>query len=525
MEHDADVIIIGAGHNSLTAALYLQKAGLSVLIIEQAKIAGGAAKTAEILEPGFKHDLFASNIGLFMGSRIYNDFKEEFHQNGFDIVVGDQPFSSVFPDGKCVRVYTDGEKTLREFERHSHHDANAWSEMISYFQKVAPHLFPILQLPMPSLKPFVHLWKMYRQCGSQELLELIRVLLMSPRQFLDERFETDEVKALLSPWAFHLGLSPDCAGGATFSFLESAVDHLNGLALSKGGVGNMINAMVRAIETRGGQFVLGQAVSEIVVKKGTACGVKTADGVTYNAKKAVMANVTPKQFIKLVSEKELPENFVVKSKNYRFGPGTLMIHFTLEHALEWEAAEDLADSAYVHIAPYMSDIAATYSQVVEGYLPASPLLVVAQQSRLDSARAPEGKHVLWVQVRAFPHRPRGDALGEIKIGNWNEMKEPILNRIIDKIGQFAPNIREIVRKAVVWTPQDLEDENPNIVGGDMVGGSHHLDQNFFFRPFSGWSRYKTPVKQLYLTGASTWPGGGLNATSGHLAAMQLLREN
>ena len=524
MEHDADVIIIGAGHNSLTAALYLQDAGLNVLIIEQAKIPGGAAKSAEILEPGFKHDLFASNIGLFMGSRVYSDFKEEFHQNGFDIVVGKQPFSNVFPDGKCIRVYTDREKTLQEFKHYSRHDAKAWGEMISYFHKVSPHLFPILQLPMPSLKPLVHLWKMYRQSGLQELMELMRVLLMSPRQFLDEHFRTNEVKALLSPWPFHLGLSPDCAGGATFSFLESAVDHLNGLILSKGGVGNMISAMVKSIKNRGGKFVLGQAVGEIVVKKGRAYGVKTVNGITYNAKKAVIANVTPKQFIKLVNEKELPRNFVIKSENYRFGPGTLMIHFTLERALEWEAARDLTDSAYIHVAPYMSDIAATYNQVMEGYLPANPLLVVAQQSRIDSDRAPGKKQVLWVQVRAFPHHPIGDALGEIKTGNWDEMKEPILNRVIDKIAQFAPNIREIIRKAVVFTPQDLENETPNIVGGDMVGGSHHLDQNFFFRPFNGWSRYKTPVKHLYLTGASTWPGGGLNATSGHLTAMQLLRD-
>jgi phytoene dehydrogenase-like protein len=172
----------------------------------------------------------------------------------------------------------------------------------------------------------------------------------------------------------------------------------------------------------------------------------------------------------------------------------------------------------------MSDIAATYNQIVEGLLPSNPMLVVAQQSRHDPERAPAGKQVLWVQVRAFPRRPIGDASGQIKTGSWNEMKELVANRVIDKIAHYAPSIKQIIRKIVVHTPQDLEDEDPNLVGGDMVGGSHQMHQFFFFRPVPGWSKYKTPIKRLYLTGQSTWPGCGLNAASGHLAAMQMLKD-
>ena len=523
-EHDADIIIIGAGHNSLTAALYLQQAGMKVLLVERSEVPGGAAKSGEILEPGFNHDRFATNIGLFMGSRVYADFKDELQRNGFEVVAGRQPFSSVFPSRKCIRVYTDPEKTRQEFERYSPNDGRAWSNMISYFGSVAPYLFPMLQMPMPSFKVAKQLWKTYRKLGYNEMADLIRVLILSPRSFLDERFESPEAKALLSPWAFHLGLSPDCAGGATFSFLESAADHVNGMALSKGGAGKLINAMVKAVQDRKGQFLLGQSVEKILVDKGRAVGVKTAEGRSFSAKTGVVACVTPNQFIKLVEEKELPQSFVTKSKNYQFGPGSLMIHLTLDQPLQWEAAEDLSDSTYVHIAPYMSDIAATYAQITEGLLPSSPLLVVAQQSRVDPTRAPQGKHVLWVQVRAFPAHPKGDSLGQIKAENWDDMKQPICDRIVEKIAGYAPNIKSIIRKSTVYTPKDLEDENPNIVGGDMCGGRHHLDQNFVFRPFPGWSRYKTPIRGLYLTGHSTWPGGGLNATSGHLAAMQLLKD-
>ena len=524
MEKDADVIIIGAGHNSLTAALYLQKAGYKVLIIEQSKVPGGAAKTGEILEPGFKHDIYATNIGQFLGSRAYADFKDKLHQNGFGIIPVKQPFSNVFPNKQCIRVYTDPDKTFQEFKKFSSHDADSWNEMIAYFKKVAPYMFPILQLPVPSLSMLRHFWKIYRGLGFHEMLDLTRILLMPTRYFVNEWFDCEEPKALISPWAFHLGLSPDLAGGATFSFLESAADHLNGLAIAKGGVGTLINAMVKIIEEGGGKLLLGKRVSEIVIRNGAAVGVKTIDNDTYHAKKAVLANVTPLQFITLVDQKEIPKNYLTRCRNYQFGPGSLMIHFTLDRPLVWEAAEDLTDSAYVHIAPYMSDIAATYSQIVEGLLPSSPMLVVAQQSRHDPERAPEGKQVLWVQVRAFPRRPKGDASGQIKTGSWNEMKELVANRVIEKIAHYAPNIKQIIRKIVVHTPQDLEDDDPNLVGGDMVGGSHQMHQFFFFRPVPGWSKYKTPIKRLYLTGQSTWPGCGLNAASGHLAAMQMLKD-
>lgn len=523
-QNDADVIIIGAGHNSLAAALYLQKAGHSVLLLEQAKVPGGAAKTAALLEPGFTHDVYATNIGQFLGSHVYADFKEDLGRHGFEIVAVNQPFSSVFPGGKCIRVYTDPEKTLQEFEQYSPRDVQAWKDMIAYFSKIARHMFPILQLPIPSAKLLRHFWKIYRSLGRYEMLELLRTLLMPTRQFLDERYESDEAKALLCPWAFHLGLSPDCAGGATFSFLESAADHLNGLALAKGGVGRLINAMVAVLQEGGAHFLYGEKVIKVLVRGGKAVGVSTSAGNTYLAKKAVLANVTPQGMLRLVEENALPGNYVTRCKRWQYGPGTLMLHLTLDGPLQWEAAEDLSDSAYVHVGPYLADIASTYRQVMEGLLPSDPLLCVAQQSRHDSERAPAGKEVLWVQVRAFPRQPKGDALGVIKTGSWEKIKEPLCERIINKIAQYAPGIKGIVRKAVVHTPQDLEDDDPNLVGGDMVGGSHQMHQFFFFRPVPGWSRYKTPIKGFYLTGQSTWPGCGMNASAGHLAAMQMLKD-
>ena len=524
MEYDADVIIVGAGHNGITAALYLLKAGKKVLLIDGAEEAGGAAKTSELLEKGFKHDVYATNIGLFLGSQVYADFKDTFHKNGFDIVAGGQPFSNVFPGGKCLRMYTDAEKTKAEFKRYSGNEMRAWNELIAYFNGVAPLLFPLLQVPMPSAKAMKQLWKLYRSLGTTGLLELIRILIMPSRHYVEERFETPEAQALLTLWAMHLGLSPDCAGGATFSFLESAADHLNGLALSRGGAGHLIQAMVKTVENMGGKFILGNSVKEIKVTGGRATGVITADGQQVSAKLGVMASISPHQIIKLVGARALPGNYVASCRKYKFGIGAMMLHMTLDRPLEWEAAEDLVDSTYVHVGPYVPDISGCYQESMAGLLPKSPLLVVSQQSRHDPERAPEGKHVLWVMVKGVPARIQGDALGQIEDSNWDDVKEPMGQRVIDKLAEYAPDIKNIVRKVDVHSPRDLEQANPTLGGGDIVGGSHHLQQNFFFRPFSGWSRYKTPIKRLYMIGHATWPGGGLNATSGYLGAMAFLKE-
>ncbi len=524
MAHDTDVILVGAGHNALTAALYLLKEGKKVLIIDGAEEAGGAAKTAELLESGFKHDVYATNIGLFLGSQVYADFKDDFHRNGLTPVANQHPFSSVFPQGNCLRVYTDPEKTREEFARYSQEDSVAWRKMVDYFNQVAPLLFPLLQMPMPSMKTFKHFWKMYRKLGTAELSDLVRLLIMPPRRFVEERFESKEAQALLTPWPFHLPLSPDCSGGATFSFLESCVDHLNGLALARGGAGTLIQAMVKTLEEKGGQLMLGKWVKQVKVKKGRAVGVLLEDGKEITAKIGVIASVTPHQIIQMIDSRELPESYVIKCRQYKFAPGTLMVHATMDRPLRWEAADDLTDSTYVHIGPYMSDMAATYQQALNCQLPENPLLVVSQQSRLDAERAPEGKHVLWVMVRVVPGRITGDALGRIKGDDWDAVKESMGMRVIDKIARYTPGSKENIRKMVVHSPLDLERANPGLRGGDLGGGSHHLEQNFLFRPFSGWSRYKTPISRLYMIGHATWPGVGLNATSGYLGAKQMLKD-
>jgi phytoene dehydrogenase-like protein len=163
---------------------------------------------------------------------------------------------------------------------------------------------------------------------------------------------------------------------------------------------------------------------------------------------------------------------------------------------------------------------------MNGVLPESPLLIVGQLSVTDPTRAPEGKHTLWIQVRLLPKDPVSDAVtggNAISPGPWPVIKEIYADRVIAKLEQYAPGVTDQILKRVVLSPSDLQQDNPNLVGGDSLAGSHHLDQFYMFRPFPGWSRYETPVKGLYMVGAATWPGAGLHGTSGYLLGQDLLR--
>lgn len=524
---DADFIIIGAGHNSLSCAMVLSKAGYRVLILEGSEEIGGAAKTQEITLPGFKHDLYATNIGLFLGSPIFQEFQNDLFENGFKPVVNESPMASVFPDHTGMAIYKDQQKTLESFKQFSPRDAAAWSALYDYFNRTAPLFLPLLQKPMPSFAALKQAWQLVRKLGTKGAYELAGLLLKSPRQFCDHWFEHPKSQALFLPWAMHLDFGPDVSGGATFPFVEPPIYHTFGMPLAEGGVGNMIKSMANIVEKNGGTIETGKRVNKILLQNGQALGVRSADGTEHHAKKSIVANVTPHQLVKeLIPYQDLPSPYVEKSKKFRFGPGTMMIHLALNGPVEWAAGAEFNKFNYVHIAPYVQDLANTYTDAVNGVLPASPLMVVGQLSVSDPTRVPAGRHLLWIQVRLLPPIPLADSVtgsGAIAPKPWPEIKEAYADRVLQKLETYAPGITGKILKRVVFSPNDLENGNPNLVGGDSLAGSHQLDQFYMFRPFAGWSRYETPIDGLYMVGASTWPGAGLHGTSGYLLGKDLLR--
>ena len=198
-----------------------------------------------------------------------------------------------------------------------------------------------------------------------------------------------------------------------------------------------------------------------------------------------------------------------------------MIHLSMDDLPDWLANDSLKDFAYIHIAPSLDQMAKTYQQAVEGLLPDFPVNVVSQPTAVDTSRAPDGKHILWIQVRMVPGIIKGDATEEIEETEWERAKELYSERVIDIIEEFAPKTKEKIISKRVVSPIELQNDNPNLVFGDQICGSHHLTQHFIYRPVRGYTDGKTPIRYLHLTGAAVWPGAGAGAGSGFLLGRKL----
>jgi len=218
----------------------------------------------------------------------------------------------------------------------------------------------------------------------------------------------------------------------------------------------------------------------------------------------------------------LPESLaqnpeISKVKKFRPGLGTMMIHLALSDLPDWKASE-ARDFNYVHIAPYIDEMAMTYTVAAAGKLPTTPALVIGQPTVSDPSRAPEGKHVLWIQVRVLPLEITGDAAGKITGTTWDQIGEEYADRIIENIEHYAPGLKSKILSRKVLTPTDLERYNANLIKGDSLGGSHHPAQFFFLRPLPGWTGHRAPIENLYICGSGTWPGGGVGGGSGLMVA-------
>jgi phytoene dehydrogenase-like protein len=520
-----DAVVVGAGHNGLAAAAHLATKGWSVAVVEARAEPGGAVKTRELTLPGFRHDLAAMNLSMFAGSRFFAEHKQALIAHGLGFVPAADCFATVFRDDTFLGVSSDLEKTSAAIAALSPQDAVAWRTMLAEFGSDAPHIFGLLGAPMPSLAAAKVVWKAWRQKGTGWLYETLRLLLASPRDFLDARFGNDKLKTMMAAWGLHLDFSPDVAGGALFPYLESMANQAFGMVIGKGGADTIITAMTGLLEEKGGKLILGAPVESIQVTGGRATGVVLADGTILEAQKAVIANVHPKNlFGRLVADDALREDFVRKVGRFRAGPGTMMIHLALDGLPDWRAGEELKRFAYVHVAPDLEMMSRVYAEAAGGLLPSEPALVVGQPTAIDPSRAPVGKHVLWVQVRVLPAEFHADAAGHITARTWDDAKEAYAERVLDVLERYAPGLRSKVLARAIFSPTDLERENPNLIGGDNLSGSHHLDQNFVFRPVAGYSRYSTPVRSLYMCGASTWPGAGTGAGSGYMLARMLCRQ-
>jgi phytoene dehydrogenase-like protein len=522
-----DAVIVGSGINSMAAAALLARGGWSVCVLEAERELGGAVKTAQLTEPGFHHDVFSAWHPLWVGGAAHAELGDELSQRGLEYVNTENPTGTLYPNGESAFLTTSTDGNASEFDRHVQGDGDAWRRTVEQFMPNADLAFGVLGTELWSRAGLALAAKAYRRLGRLGLAEFTGALVQSSRDWLTQTFESERVHGLLAPWVLHTGLGPDAASSGFMTKVIAVAIELGGMPIPRGGAARLIDALAQLIRDHGGVLETSRDVERIVVEDEQARGVRTRDGEHLAARRAVLASVTPTQLYgRLLQGVALPTSVATGADRFRFGRAEMQIHFALSEPPRWKGDERLQRTALLHVTPGLDGVSRAVNEAERGLLPAEATIVVGQPTTIDPSRAPEGRFILWIQLQELPWHVKGDAAGELdeKDGAWTEeLRERYADRIQARLARQAPNLESAILKRVALSPKDLQAANRNLERGDPYGGALALDQNFLWRPFPAQPGHRTPVRNLFHIGASTWPGPGLGAGSGTLVAKELLR--
>ncbi len=527
MSERYDVVFVGSGINSLVGAALLARAGKHVAVLEREDRLGGAIHTAEITEPGFLHEVYSSWHPLFVGSAAYAELGEELGARGLEYLNTELPTASLFPDGTSAFLTTSHEANVAEFERLAPGDGEAWDRVVGEFMPTSDLAFGVLGTELWSSAGAGLGVKAYRRLGRRGLVEFAGGLLASCRDWVTETFSSPQVHGLLAPWVLHTGVGPDAASSGFMTRVIAVAVELGGMPVPAGGGVRLVEALAGIVRDAGGACETARDVDRVIVRDGRAAGVALVGGETVEAAEAVVANVTPTQlYDRLLAGVAVPAASAEAARRFRYGRAGMQIHMALSEPPRWTGDERLARTAIVHVTPGLDGVSRAVNEAERGLLPAEATIVCGQPIALDPSRAPEGASILWIQLQELPARVRGDAAGELDVGDgtWTEdLRERYADRIQARLARQIGNLDSALEKRVTLSPADIEAANVNMVGGDIYSGSCSLDQNLVWRPRPELPGHATPLGGLYQIGASTHPGPGLGAGSGTLVAKQLLR--
>jgi phytoene dehydrogenase-like protein len=524
---DHDVVIVGSGINSLAAGALLSRGGRDVCVLEAKAALGGAVRTAELTEPGFLHDVFSAWHPLWVGGAAHAELGDELARFGLEYLNTEQPTGTLYPDGEAAFLTTSTDENAAELARHAPVDGEAWRRVVAEQMPNLDLAFGVLATELWSPAGVALALKAYRRLGKRGLAEFSGRVVQSSRDWLMERFESPRAHGLFAPWALHTGLGPDAAASGFMTTVIAIAIELGGMPIPRGGGACLVDALAQLIRANGGTLETEREVDHVLVDGGGVRGVRTTDGLEVQSR-VVLCNVLPTQLYgRLLRDVRLPPAVAEGARRFRLGRSEMQIHFALAEPPDWQGDPRLGRTAILHLTPGLDGVSRAVNEAERGLLPAEATIVVGQPTTIDPSRAPDGAWILWVQLQELPWQVRGDAAGELDVGDgtWtDELREQYADRIQRRIAGHAPNLERAIRKRVALSPADLDAANPNLPHGDPYGGSLALDQNFVWRPFATQPGHRTPIDGLYHIGASTWPGPGLGAGSGTLVARELLRE-
>jgi len=519
-----DAIVIGAGHNGLTAAAYLARAGRKVLVLERRHVVGGAAVTEEIY-PGFKYSVCSYVVSL-LRPEIIRELQLAAH--GLEILPLDGTFTPM-PNGDHLWRVNDHARTFREISRHSRKDAEVYDEYGRAMVEMGRFAKDILAMTPPDpfsmrlrdLAPLAGLGRRFRALPELDRHNQIQLLMMSAVDFLDQWFETDVLKATMSASGIigtFLGVrSPGTAYVLLHHYMGDIDGAFRSWGLSKGGTGRVSEAIASAARAAGAEIRLEAPVRHILVNGGAATGVVLENG-DYHMASVVLSSVDPRQtFMRMVGAEHLPTEFADDIRRYKFRGSSGKVNLALDGLPDFTSMPGPGAHlrGAISISPGIDYMERAYDDAKYGAFSRRPYMDIVIPSLTDPSVAPPGKHVMSCFVQYAPYDLRGDS--------WDDQRDAFGDTVIDTISEYAPNLEDLILHRQVLTPLDLERDFA-LSEGNIFQGELTLEQLFFLRPAPGWADYRTPIRRLYLCGSATHPGGGIMAAPGRNAAMKVMKD-
>jgi phytoene dehydrogenase-like protein len=519
-----DAVIIGGGHNGLVAAAYLARAGLKVVVLERRHVLGGAAVTEEVF-PGFRFSV-ASYVVSLLRPEIVRELS--LPQHGLEILPLDGTFTPL--DGDYLWRVNDHGRTVRELRRWSASDAEAYEEYSRLMFEMARFIKPILSIAPPDPTrlnprewlPVARLARSFNGLSLEQRTAFIQLMTMSAADFLDQWFETDPLKATMSASGIIGTFQGIRSPGTAYVLLHHYMGEIDGVlrawGIPRGGTGAISEAIASAARSFGAEIRTETAVEHFLTRGDEVTGAVTSAGDEVTGR-VTLSSLDPQQtFVRLLPSGLLHGSFLAEVARYRYRGSSGKVNLALDGLPEFTCLPGEGDHlrGAISFSPSIDYMERAYDDAKSGRFSRRPYIDIVIPTLVDPSMAPPGKHVMSCFVQYAPyHLAEGD--------EWDDGRRDAFGEtVVDTIAERAPNIRELILHAQVLTPKDIE-HRFGLSEGNIFQGELSLEQLFFNRPVPGWARYRTPLRNLWMCGAATHPGGGIMGASGRLAALQVLR--
>ncbi|MBZ6196745.1 NAD(P)/FAD-dependent oxidoreductase [Streptomyces olivaceus] len=515
-----DAVVIGAGPNGLVAANLLADAGWSVTVLEEQPEPGGAVRHDSEVAPGFVNDLFSSFYPLAAASPVLRGLELEDH--GLRWSHAPHVLAHPLSDGTCAVLDRDVAATAASLETFAPGDGAAWERLHGVWDRYRADIVDALFTPFPPVRAGARLALRLRGGGG---LRLARTLALPVRRMGEEEFRGEGGRLLLAGNALHADLAPEAAGSGGFGWLMSMLGQTYGFPVPVGGAGALTEALVRRLRARGGVVSCGRRVERVLVRARRAAGVRTADGETVTARRAVLADVSvPALYGGLVAPADLPDQVLTDVRRFQWDFATFKVDWALDGPVPWRC-EPAAGAGTVHLADGLDELTRFAAQIAMRQVPDRPFSLFGQMTTSDPSRSPRGTESAWAYTHV-PHHIRADAGEEGITGSWDSRERELMaDRVERHVERFAPGFRALVRARRVLAPPTLQAMDANLEGGAINGGTTAMHQQLVFRPVPGTGRPETPVAGLFLASSGAHPGGGVHGAPGANAARAALRRD